>query len=216
MSDMREINIRRLVWVAAFVFGLLLSARSLEAAEHPWRLRIDKDGVQAYTRQVDESSILEFKANIIVDVPLSDVVSVFEDVTRMTGWFYQCTLAELVQKEDDINKVVYMTLRLPWPVTARDCVCRISKAVDSKTGALDYMVTALPDRRPLERTKIRVPYLKGVWRFVPLADGRTEIHFQQHSDPGGLIPTFISNSLVVDMPYHSLRRLRALIVGGKK
>ena len=204
------------VFVVVCVLGCLFFSRALQAAEHPWKLRVNKGGVEVYTRPVDGSATLEFKGSTIVDAPLSRVVSVFENVERMTAWFYQCTAARMVQREDHQQKVVYMILHLPWPVTERDCVFRISRSVDNTTKALDYTVVALPDSLPVDHARIRVPYLKGYWRFTPRTDGKTGIYFQQHSDPGGVIPAFISNSLVVNMPYHSLKGLRALVEGEKK
>ena len=210
-------KISTIAFIIVCVFSVFFYSPTLQAAEHPWRLRVNKGGIQAYTRPVDGSAILEFKASVIVDAPLSQVIALFEDVKKMTSWFYQCTASRIIQEgADGQSKIVYIILHLPWPVTERDCIFQISKSVDSTAAVLNYTIVALADRLPADRARIRIPYLKASWRFSSLADGKTEIYFQQHSDPGGFIPTFISNSIVVDMPYNSLKNLRALIKEIKK
>ncbi|MBF0331412.1 MAG: START domain-containing protein [Candidatus Omnitrophica bacterium] len=199
-----------------FTFGILLCANPSMADEHPWTLRIDKQGIKAYTRKVDGFSILEFKADMTIKAPLSEVLAVFEDVGITRQWFYQCTESRLVADENPTRKIVYILLHLPFPVSERDCVFQIDRMEDLAAGKVDYAVVALPDRLPRRPGPVRVPYLKAVWHFVQLADGRTRIEFQQHSDPGGFIPDFISNSLVVDIPYNSLNNLRTLVLSASK
>ena len=80
---------------------------------------------------------------------------------------------------------------------------------------MNYALAALPDRLPRKRGIVRVPYFMASWHFAALPDGTTGIDFQQHSDIGGFIPAFVVNSIVVDMPYHSLKNMRALIMGIK-
>ncbi len=61
-----------------------------------------------------------------------------------------------------------------------------------------------------------MPYLKGLWRFTPLGDGRTEMYYQQHSEVGGHIPAWLVNKLAVNIPFNSLERFRDLLSKEKK
>ena len=118
---------------------------------------------------------------------------------------------DLIEDEGGSGKIFYFVLNMPWPVARRDVVFRRVKSVDAKTGMVTYELTALPDRLPRKRGNIRVSYLKSVWRFTPLKNNRTEIFFQQHSKAGGSIPPFIANSMVVDIPFRSLKNFRDLV-----
>jgi hypothetical protein len=215
MPANRTDTIRAAILLSACVLGACFDPNTLSAAEHPWQLRIDREGVKAYTRKVDDSVILEFKGVVVVDAPLSQVIPVFEDVKKTRDWFYQCTASEIVEDEAGQPKVVHVVLHLPWPVSERDCVFQMSKSVDKVAGALNYALVALPDRLPRRGGMVRVRYLKAAWHFVALPDGKTEITFQQHSDPGGFVPAFISNTQVVNMPFYTLRNLRALVSSAK-
>ena len=200
-----------MVFVGIGIF--LVDARSaVMAAEYPWRLRVNKQDIEVYTRPVDGSTTLEFKAQAIIAAPVSRVIAVFEDVNLMPAWFHQCTAATLISREDENSKIVHLVMHLPWPVTERDCVYRINRSGDLTQGALTYTVMAVPEMAPADNARIRVPYLKGTWRFTALSDGKTAVYFQQHSDPGGSIPSFISNSIVVEMPFNSLKNLKTLLL----
>lgn len=181
------------------------------AAEYPWKLKLDKEGVSVYTRKVEASPILEYKGIVVVDEPLAKVDRFFEDNTKMPIWFYQCVEAKLIQEESAEKKIYYIVVRLPWPVSERDCVYSGVKSVDSKSGVISYVGSALPKMLPEEKGRVRVLYLNSIWRFTPLKDGRTEIYFQQHSDPGGIVPTFLVNKLSVDIPFNSLKNLRKMV-----
>jgi hypothetical protein len=194
---------------------LVFYPQGLYAAEDAWNLRRDSDGVQVYTRHVEGSPILEYKASVTVDAPLEEIIPLYEDEKKLPVWFYQCTAAELLEDEGPLQKIIYFVMDFPFPVAQRDLIFRRVKSTDAQSGAVSYSMDALPDKLPLKKGKVRMPYLKTLWRFTPLKDGRTEIYFQQHSDPGGSIPTFVVNKLVVDIPFHSLKNLRQLIMTEK-
>jgi hypothetical protein len=197
--------------IAIFVFLALAFTSPLYAAENPWQLKTSKDGITVYTRKVDGSEILEFKATMTVDTPLAKIIPVFDDEKKLSSWYYQCTHSELVKKEDPNNKIVYIVLHLTWPVTERDSYFRETKSIDEKNSSVNYSIQALPDYLPAKSGKVRVLMINSHWSFTPLSDGKTEIYFQQHSNPGGSIPSFLVNALAVDTPMNSLKNFRRSI-----
>ena len=201
--------------ILVFLFACDYSVAAY-GAEHPWQLQIKKDGISVSTRKVDGSPILEYKADVIVDAPLPKATSIFEDDTKTPLWYHNCTYAELVEGKIPDQRVSYIVLRLPWPVSERDSVFQSVRSLDPESGTVTYSQSALPTRLPERKGRIRVIYLNSVWRFTPLADGRTEIYFQQHSDPGGSIPAFLVNRLSVEIPFYSLKNLRKLILESKE
>ncbi|MDE2222914.1 MAG: START domain-containing protein [Candidatus Omnitrophica bacterium] len=191
--------------------SVLLSGFNAFGAEYPWALKLRQDGVSVYTRKVPGSDILEFKSDVIVNAPIKKVTAFFEDAREVPKWSYQCRRMRLVQDERPQSKVFYYVIHLPWPVTQRDCVFRRIKSVDPATGVVTYGLTGLPQRLPQKRGNVRVTYLKTIWRFTPLKDGRTGVYYQQFSNPGGSLPPFLANALVVEIPYNSLKNFRTLV-----
>ena len=201
---------KKLKFVILIFFVLAFSA-PLYAVEYPWQLKKTTEGISVYTRKVEGSPILEFKATVTVNASVAKIIPLFEDVKGLTSWYYQCVHSGLVKDEGPQDKICYIVLHLPWPVTERDCVFRRSKSTHEKNSIISYSIQALPKFLPVKKGKIRVLMINGLWRFTSLPDGKTEIYFQQHVNPGGSIPTFLVNAMAVDTPFNSLKSLRRLI-----
>jgi hypothetical protein len=148
-----------------------------------------------------------------VAAPISKAIALFEDEKQIRRWYFQCVRSELVENEGPRQEIIYLILHLPWPLAARDFIFRRTKTEDPASGIISYTLTALPNRLPLVKGLIRVQTIESVWRFRSLPKGRTEIYFQQHTDPGGSIPASIINQLAAQTPFFSLKNFRKLITG---
>lgn len=194
------------------VFIMLGISQMVSAAEYPWELKKDEDGIQAFVRKVEGSSILEYKGVVTVDASLEDAVSFFEDDTRTTEWFHNCTEFRVLKAESPDQKILYSVIEMPWPVSDRDVVFRRIRTKDAVTGVVRYENSALPEDYPEQKGKVRMPYLKGSWSFVPHPGGGTEITYQEHSEVGGHIPDWLVNKLAVNIPFNSLAHFRELLL----
>jgi hypothetical protein len=195
----------KIIVIMAAAFALF--AQNAAAEEHPWQLRKNQDGITVYVRPVDGSPILEYKATVNVKVPIEKAVAYYEDPTGAVRWFHQCSESRLLESRSDADKIMYMALDMPWPVSNRDAVYLRARTPGENAG-VQFAISAVTDVLPPQPDKVRMPYLKGVWRFTPLPDGGTEIYVQQHADAGGHIPAAIVNRLVVDIPFNSLKNFR--------
>ena len=197
---------------ALFLFFISFLALSAHAADNAWQSKYNQDGITVDTRPVAGSQLLEFKADMVLAAPLSKIIPIFEDEKILNTWFYQCIQAKLLKDEGSRGKILYLVFHLPWPVTERDTIFRRIKTIDPATSSVNFSIEALPDYLPTVKGKVRVLSIKSHWRFTPLPDGRTEIFFQQHCNPGGFLPPFLVNALAVDTPTNSFKALRKLIL----
>jgi len=184
----------------------------LNAEQSPWQLKENLDGIPVYTRMVAGSQILEYKANVTVNAPISKVLPLFEDEKQIHRWYFQCVLSKLVEHDGPKDEIIYLILHMPWPLSSRDFVFRRTKSID-KDGVISYTLTALPDRLPLVKGMVRVQSIKSVWIFKSLPNDRTEVSFQQHTDPAGSIPASLINKMVENTPFYSLKNFRRLVTG---
>ena len=194
------------------LFSFCFSSNLLNAEQSSWQLRKNQGGIPVYTRKVAGSPILEFKANVIIDAPLPKVIAYFEE-TQISRWYYQCVLSKFIENDGPKQEVIYLILRLPWPVAARDFVFSRTRSQQSAQGIISYTLTALPNRLPLVKGMIRVKSIESVWSFKSLPRDRTEMFFQQHTDTAGSIPASFVNAVVADTPYYSLKNFRELLTG---
>jgi len=77
-----------------------------------------------------------------------------------------------------------------------------------ESGVYFIELTARPNMYPKQDNKIRIPKLEGYWKLVPLDKMKTEVTFQVAAEPGGEIPSWLANAMVIDMPFHTLNNLK--------
>ncbi len=191
-----------------FLLGLLVCT-SAAAEELGWRLRKDSEGIKVYTRKVEGSPVLEFRAETTLDVSRDKVVAFYEQIERYKEWFSDCTGARLLETKSPNEALIYFTMDMPWPVADRDSAYRRVKTEEG--GDIVFRLSEAPDAYPRQPDFVRIPYLKVEWHFRELPDGRTWVSFQQHCDTGGHIPAAIVNRLCVNIPFKTFGNLRALL-----
>lgn len=62
---------------------------------------------------------------------------------------------------------------------------------------------------------IRVEDAVTQWHFVPLENGRVRVESYAHIDPNGATPAWLTNILIVDSPFKTMRRMRDILAQGK-
>ena len=192
--------------------SLLLSFTAwVFAAEHPWQLKRNSAGIQVHVRKVDGSPLVEYRGSTVLDAEIGKVIALFEDVTRTPDWFYQCTQSRVLEEKGAGDDLFYFVMDMPWPVQDRDTVYRRIFKKDPGSGALEYATSSFDGAYPDQEGRIRMPMLKGLWRFTPLPGGRTEMYYQQHNDVGGHLPTLLINTLAVNIPFNSLSNFRKML-----
>ena len=202
---MRKLILVLIGWV------LVASPANVFGAEYPWELRKDEDGVRAYVRKVEGSSILEYKGIVTVEAGVKEAVRLFEDDARTVEWFYDCKESRVIKDESPDIMIGYFAINMPWPVKDRDAVYRRVLTKDPATGAFQYKTSGVPEDYPEQKGKVRMPYMKGFWSFTPVAGGGTEVIYQEHSEVGGHIPDWLVNRLAVNIPFNSLASFRDLL-----
>ena len=50
--------------------------------------------------------------------------------------------------------------------------------------------------------------VEGRWTMTPKADGMVEVVYEAHTDPGGSVPSWLSNKFVVEAPFNTLKGMR--------
>jgi len=204
----------------SLIFFLLNIFLSTAYADNTWRLDKDVAGIAVYTRAVQGSPIREFKAEVVIDASLVSLLAVFADIKNFPKWNHQCSQAAPLKRVNLYERYHYQNMNLPFPVNNRDLIIH-SKMVKSNKGVTIYSSIAkdfcshnshLEQCKKLENSdNVRVQYSKGIHQFIPQKSGGVKLIWQQHVDPAGKIPTFLINTLLIDVPYKTLQKLRQLV-----
>lgn len=191
------------------VLTVLLCATAVQAGERQWRLEREEEGVRVYLADVPGSKYKAYRGVVTINGDLATVKAAQEDVEGSCTWIFSCQQQRLLATRDDVSEL-YTRFAMPWPVKARDSVIQVTTRTDAD-GSVTRLLKALPDRLPEERDFVRVRRVDGQWQLKPLADGKVEVTYEVHTEPGGSVPSWLANSFVVDAPLQTLQGLRAKV-----
>ena len=189
---------------------------SVMADVGPWELEAqDEDkGIQVYTRTVGESPLKEFKGVTEIKADVNAFVALLKDDSVATKWMHNVIEFNVIDSPSDTENLVHTINHAPWPVTNRDAYIRSIMSAD-KNGVVISALKAEPEYAEQNEDYIRMPALVGAWTFTPKEDGLVEVVYQVHANPGGSLPDWLVNSIVVETPMETLSNLQEIITDEK-
>jgi ribosome-associated toxin RatA of RatAB toxin-antitoxin module len=195
---------------------LLLSVLLLIAFIFPnmsgaWELAKKGDGITVYTRSVIGSGFKEYKAAMKIKASLSSMVAIVEDVSAYPSWIHTCKEGKLLKRINEKETYNYTINDAPWPVSDRDAAVHNKISQNPEDRVVTINIKGIPDYIPEKTGLQRVKKIEGFWRFTPLENGSVEVVYQVHTEPGGNLPSWLVNSIVVSQPFHTLLNMQKVI-----
>jgi len=198
---------------AASLLGLLLVEHGAGADEAGWRLTLTRDGVTVYQRPMNGSRIDEVRAVAVFELPAPAVLAVLADLEAYPR-FWPPTVAVRRLKGSGSSRWYYV--EIAPSVVARRFYCVHAVQAQEAGGVLRSGWTLdnalCPESQP---GMVRIEDNAGGWTLTPLGDGRTEVVYQAHTDPGGNIPAWMVNSLTARALPETFAHLRKEVVRGR-
>jgi hypothetical protein len=181
-------------------------------AQGKWILTKQESRIKIFLREVAGSGLKEFKGVIYLEnTRLATLVNLLDDTKSYTQWMHQCIEAKLLKKINERERITYLVVDLPWPVYDRDSICYSIIHQDKQSLAIRIDVIGKMNYIGKKSGRVRIPRMKGYWLFKPTKSGTIMVVYQMHSEPGGSIPDWLANSSVIDIPYFTLLKMRAII-----
>lgn len=203
--------------VRQLLIGLLvLGAAQAYGQESQWELERDREGIQIFTRSVAGSPYKEVKSvSYIEGVRLSSLVALIEDAEACPQWADKCAESYLVERESETQSLIYTHNDMPFPVKDRDVVASVSWMQDPDSLQVIMTSVAVSDGVEEKRGRLRLKQANASWQFSPQSDGSIEILNQAHINPGSSIPGWVTNMLLVDTPFETMKSYLAEVVKPK-
>lgn len=199
------------VFLSCFLALLVIFATPSASAKNTWALSKHEDGIKVWLRGTPNSSIKTFKGRVEVNTSLSALVYVISETSSYPRWLYNCQSAKTLKRNGYKQRTNYVVTNMPWPVTDRDAIITSSLSQNPSNKRVEIKLLAKPREIPLVAGKVRIQKLHGRWLLTPLPNGNIEVIYEVTADPGGNIPKWIVNSMSIDLPYHTLNNLRAIV-----
>lgn len=194
-----------------FLLSLLLCLHSAQTCAADWEVASHEPGLTIYTRAVPGQDLKDFRGVLRVKASMREAVAALMDVEAMPQWFFNMKEARVLDPSHGESYLLYLVIKGIWPVSDRDAVIGMTIGQNPQTLALSMMGRVVPDAYPLVRERVRIPRMQSGWTVTPVSPRETEIRLDGNADPGGHIPLWVANLVVVSMPKNSLQNLRTLL-----
>lgn len=199
--------------VKAFCFIIVALFTTLPCAvgQAPWKLRKEKDGIQVYFRQAEDSNIKELKITARIEGSLGAAVSFISDINNFPNWMDHCRETRFIDKRSAADYTYYNLTDFPWPLSDREFVMRCTTYQDPSSLAVYFLSVADPDAIPLTKGYVRVKQTVSQWKIEPDGPGFLRLEYYLKADPGGSIPAWMINMALDGGPLKALYALRDAI-----
>ncbi|MFC2104330.1 START domain-containing protein [Bacteroidota bacterium] len=174
-----------------------------------WKLEKDENDIKIYTRFVEGSSFKEFKGEITITCEMTEIVKLLKDVSKFKDWVADCEKVELLKFEGS-DQYHYIETSIPWPLENRDMVYNFNYLKETNL-VTEVIITGKANYIPKKKGIVRMTQANGFWKLISIGENRIEVTYQLHAEPGGVIPAWLANSTVVDMPYNTLNGLKDML-----
>ena len=206
-------EIRQMIRFLLLSFALIGLNQELRA-EEDWTLKRDREGIKVYTRSIEGSAHKAVRAEMIVQASINALVGLTMDTSACPKWAALCKRAEIVRRESETEFYVYTFNDLPWPVKDRDVVAKVTWSADP-VGSVSMTAKLVTGLVPEKNKVVRLSDGITRWAFSPTQNGETRVVSYVHLDPGGSIPAWLTNTLLIDSPHQTLQGMRILVQTGQ-
>ncbi|MFK7862669.1 MAG: START domain-containing protein [Pseudohongiellaceae bacterium] len=217
LTDNSDFGVAKTALVmAVFLVVLLGFGVAAQGQENEWELKKDSEGIQVFTRAVPGSPYKEVRSvSRLERVSLSSLVALIEDVEACPRWADKCAESYLVERVSDRESLIYTHNDMPFPVKDRDVVAQVVWSQDPESFQVTMSSTAVAGGVDKVRGRLRLTEANALWQFTPQPDGSVEVLNQAHINPGSSIPGWVTNMLLVDTPFETMKSYLAEVVSSQ-
>lgn len=199
----------RLFWMAIIVLLITLNV----SAREDWQLKKAEDGIKVYTKTESGSDYKSFKAEMQLNCRIDDIVEVLKEMNNVNNWVADSKEVKLLKTEGN-SQYYYIETSLPWPFNNRDMVYRF-QYIAINSDQVKVSVTGLPEYIQPKKGIVRLEKANGYWLLTSIDSGKTAVTYQMHVEPGGLIPAWLANAFIVNVPFSTFKGLRRVVQKSK-
>jgi len=195
-----------------FLFLVFGSFSSLEGIAREWEEVFNEDGIKVSQKNVEGSSIISFKGEVIAEKNIHELFTVLYDPDHKEDFLQNVIEFRTLKVLNDYEGISYVKVGNNLPFIDNRDVILYSKIVLRPKDKQIYVSTRNSDLLlvPDYEGTVRIPKLRSSWLFEALSNTQTRVTYQNEVDPGGFIPKWIVNLASKRLPFGTLQKLRKL------
>jgi len=192
-------------FIGMFFMALVVSCR---VSAQSWDFVKEKDGIKIYTCKDAGNSLKSYKGVTDIHAPAEKVFSMIEDVNHTEWWDKSVSRIKVLHYEKYKLAQYYMIYDLPWPVTDRDLYVNVVSTFDPVTGEGQVKATPLKGNYPTSHNMVSMKDYRQTWTIKSAGQTLCHVTLEGFVDPGGSIPDWICNMVIVDSPIKAITELK--------
>lgn len=183
------------------------------AGQENWNTVKDETGIKVFTKTVSGSRYKAFKAEMQLNCKIENIIEVLKNTDSNNGWIVNCKEVKLL-KTDGNDQYFYIETSLPLPFQNRDMVYHF-QYVETNKEQVRVNVMGIPDYIRPNAGIVRMVKADGYWLLISIGKEMTSVTYQMHVEPGGLIPAWLANPFIKNVPFSTFKELRSIIQKSK-
>ncbi|QHS59003.1 START domain-containing protein [Chitinophaga agri] len=193
------------------ITGLAMLFSLMSYAQTNWTLKHNKDGIQIYTKTIENSDYKGIKVKCSLPATLTEFTAVIMDVNTAGEWLYATKSSTLLKQVSPAEVYYYSEVGLPWPLSNRDFICHLTASQDPRTKVVTIDGPVVPDYMPAKDGIVRVTQSSGKWIITPAGPNMVNIEYTLEANPGGSLPAWLVNLFVTKGPMESFKKLKVQV-----
>ena len=179
------------------------------SAQENWKLVKEESGIKVYTKTEPGSDYKAFKSEMQLNCKIESIVEVLKNSDSINNWIVNCKGIKKLKSEEN-DQYYYIETLLPFPFKNRDMVYHF-QYTEINSVQIRVNVTGIPDYIPTVEGIVRLAKANGYWLLTSINISNTAITYQMHVEPGGMIPAWLANPFIVNVPFSTFKELRNII-----
>jgi len=175
---------------------------------YAWEFMYKKDGIKVFRKNIEGSPIVGFRGETIIYNQPEKVLGILMDNIYRTEWVDRLEKSEILERVSPEEYIVYQIFKLPWPLSKRDFVYRGKLTVDKEDNSVLVVMSSVDHPEAPETVGVRAELISSRYRIRRLGKFMTGFEVEIHSDPRGLIPSFVVNLVQKSWPYKTLMSVK--------
>ena len=189
-----EVKMKQFSYTFSILIIMVFTLNSLALAGSDWSLEIKKNNIDAYSRTVEGTDILEIRAITVVEAKMEVIAEVLRDIPANVEWRPKCVECRLLERHDRNSMTTYTRIDLPWPVSDRDVVIKADTSINLNTGRAVVSLGSVEHHKAPEMDgNVRIKEFFSQYYLEYINREQTGIIFTTRVNPAGRIPTFLAN-----------------------
>ena len=189
------------------ILALLLFVNTLQGQRN-CKLQMEKDGIQVYTCQRDDSGFNAIRASFEVNTTPAQYASIVLNVDDYQYWNYAATNPYVIARISDTELIYYTEAKAPWPVTDRYVVLHLKVTQDLDSKVMKVTLKNVPGKIPQQNGFIRMSEYYSTLEIIPIARNKVKISYFLKIDPGGKIPSWVVNLVSTKFPINTFSNFK--------